>query len=168
MSEARPAYVPGMLQVVDQEHVSASGYAYSPELGEEIARLYGDNDSGGLWGIHWYAPDTIPPPLTVHAWKRQFPSFGLRMREAEKLRAERMMEQTLIIADTIGEHPARSALKISTRQKYAEKLDASRFGNTPGQAPALGALASDPQAVAIELSDEVLAQLALAGQQGST
>jgi hypothetical protein len=145
----------------------AGRFVYSVELGEAIALAYGNNEPGGLWGIHQAAPDEVPPPHIVNAWKRQFPAFGLRMKEAERLRAECMMEQTLVIADTDPAAAPRVALKIQARQHYAARLDSQRFGTSPGAASqGAGLLGHDPQPVAIDATDEQLAAIALAGVAG--
>lgn len=139
---------------------SASGYQYSTPLGEMIADLYVD-EPGGLWGIHAAMPERIPPPAIVRAWCKQFPAFGLLMREAEKLRAEKLMEETVVLADTSTASPARLALMISTRHAYAGKLDAARYGkgDTPHDGPAqLGAAQVQPTAP--QLTDDQLASIA--------
>lgn len=157
---AAAANVPGQLVVASVEG-SASGYAYTPELGAKIAELYAENMGDGLWGLHYFAPAFIPRPMTIHAWKRQHPAFGILMRHAEALRAEKLMEETVTIADNVGEHPARSALRIATRQRMAGKLDAPRFGDARGDAPAaLPMGAKDEQPTAPALSDDELMRLA--------
>jgi hypothetical protein len=142
---------------------SASGWHYSEALGEAIAREYAEIDSGGLWELHHLSPDTIPPPAIIIAWKRQFPAFGLLMREADKVRAELLIEQTVVIADTGVGAPPRIALQIAARQYMAEKLDTARYGKS-GAAPGTPLLPSNAQPVALECSDETLAAIALAGQ----
>ena len=140
----------------------AAKWQFTPELGDLIAELYVD-EQGGLWGLAAAMPDKVPPPNVVTAWKRQFPAFGLAMREAEKLRAEKLVEETLVIADTDPAPAPRVALRIAARQHYAERLDRARFGNASaaGNTPAI---ASDAQPVAIEASDAQLAAIALSGQ----
>lgn len=139
---------------------SASGYQYSTALGELIADLYVTEDRGGLWAIHHAMPERIPPPAIVRAWCQQFPAFGLVMREAERLRAERLMEQSLVIADTEPD-VRRATLQIATRQAFAEKLDRARYGkgDAPHHAPAQLA-GQNVQPLAHGLSDETLAQIA--------
>jgi hypothetical protein len=159
-----PLNVPGFGLVAAVGPGSASGWVYSEQLGEAIAREYCEVDDGGLWGLHALCPDRIPPPAIVIAWKRQFPAFGLLMREADKVRAERLVEQTIVIADT-GQGPApRIALQIAARQYMAEKLDGPRYGKS-GQAPGAAVLPSNAQPLALDCSDETLAAIALAGQE---
>jgi hypothetical protein len=151
-----------MFPVITHAGGASGVWQYTPELGEAIARMYGDSEPGGLWGLHAAQPDYIPPPDVVTAWKRQHPAFGLLMREAEKLRAECMLEQSVVIADSDTGLAARVALKISARQHFAARLDPARFGNTPNTSPALGRPASD-QPVALGVSDDALAAIALSG-----
>lgn len=156
---AAAANVPGQLVIASVEG-SASGYAYTPELGAQIAELYAENMGDGLWGLHYFAPAFIPRPTTIRAWERQHPAFGLLMKQAEKLRAEKMMEETVTIADNIGEHPARSALRIGARQRFAAKLDSSRFGDARSADAAPLPLGKDEQPTAPALSDDELMRLA--------
>ena len=140
---------------------SASGWLYSEALGQAIAELYGESPVGGLSGLRAYAPDRIPPVAIIHAWKRQYPAFGMMMREAERVRAEILMEQTLVIADG-GGHPAALALRISSRQTLAGRLDAQRYGKASGEAPAT--LGHDVQPTALDLDDATLASIAAQGR----
>lgn len=170
-----PLNIPGLPEVMPRGPGSRGGWHYTPELGEAIAELYSDGTdldaprgmSGGLWGLHYAMPHRIPPPAIVRAWCRQWPAFGLLMREAERLRAERLMEETIVIADTDPGAPPRVALRIAVRQEMAGKLDAARYGKQGGM-PALNAPGpSDAQPVALDVSDETLAALALAGAAAS-
>lgn len=161
-----PLDVPGLPAVARHGAGSASGWQYSEALGEAIADQYAESTSGGLWELRALAPERIPPPAVVRAWCRQFPAFGLLMREADRLRAEQMMEQTLVIADTgVGQAP-RLALQIATRQHLAGKLDGARYGKGEGagSAPALG---RDQQPTALDCDDATLTAIALAGQTES-
>lgn len=158
-----PLNVPGFPVVQAFGAGSRDGWHYTPELGQAIADLYADSEGGGLWDCHHMAPDRVPPPGIVRAWCRQFPAFGLEIKDAERLRAERFMEQTVVLADTGEGSIPRLALRIATRQTMAEKLDPRRYGkagDTPGTMPALG---RDSQPVALDLDDDTLAALALAG-----
>lgn len=138
-------------------------WTYSDALAAAIADLYVDADAGGLWGLCADMPDVIPPATVIHAWKRQYPAFGLMMREAEKVRAERLVEQCLVIADTgIGQTP-RLALQVAVRQAMAGQLDPARFGKGAGSGGAPAQLASDPQPVALEMDDATLASIAAQG-----
>src|SRR5687768_16403196 len=172
----RPADVPGLPAVLPQAGPgSRSGWHYTDALGELIAELYGDavaaagaapdapqdnvatrGLAGGLWGLHYALPDTIPPPAVVHAWRTQYPGFGLLMRAAEKLRAESFMEQAIAIADHDPAPAPRVALRIATRQRMAEKLDRARWGDgATSSADALGTLSRQgAQPLALEASDD--------------
>lgn len=158
-----PLDVPGLPQVARHGAGSASGWQYSEALGLAIAALYADSPTGGLAGLCAYAPDRIPPVAIIHAWRRQHPAFGMMMREAEKVRAELLIEQTIVIADTGHGQAPRLALQIATRQHLAGKLDGARFGKgESGSAP--GLLASDPQPTALLVDDATLAAIAMQGQ----
>ena len=172
--ERAPLNAPGVAMVVSASRAGAgSGWHFTPALGDWIAELLADHVSderphgmaGGLWGIHHAFPERVPPPSTVRAWARQFPAFGLQLREAERLRAERLMEETLVIADTDPAAPPRVALRIAARQHFAEKLDRQRYGNgASGNSSDPLRLGQDAQPVALDVSDEELAALALAGR----
>lgn len=157
-----PVDLPGLPVVSRVGPGSRSGWVYSPELGEAIAEQYAESDSGGLWELRSLAPDRIPPPSVIHAWKAHFPAFGLLMKAAEKVRAEKLLEQTIVLADTGTGSAQRIAMQIATRQHLAERLDRARFGKG-GEASAPAQLGHDPQPTAPELSDEALASLAAAG-----
>ena len=140
-----------------------SGWVYTEALGSSIAELYGESPTGGLAGMRAFNPDNIPPPAIVNAWRRQFPAFGIMMREAERVRAEMLIEQTIVIADTGIGREARLALQIATRQHLAGKLDVSRYGK--GDAAGVpAALGHDAQPVAFELDDATLASIAASGR----
>lgn len=143
---------------------SRGGWVYTEALGRSIADLYVETD-GGLWGVCAANPDEIPPPTVLSAWKRQYPAFGLMMREAEKVRAERLLEQTIVIADNEQGSPPRLALRIATRQHLAERLDRARFGSGAASATTPLAISRDAQPVAVELTDDVLAAIAMAGAE---
>lgn len=160
----RPGYAP-----IASGAGSRSGWVYTEGLGERIAELLGDAPAGGLPGLHAAFPDLVPPAAVVRAWCRQYPQFGLRLAAAERVRAETLVEQAIVVADTFDGSPARLALQIAARQYLAERLDRDRFGRTPaiggvngGAAAALG----HEQPVAMELDDATLARIAAAGQAG--
>jgi hypothetical protein len=161
-----PADVPGLPAVFrTPEDRPAHGWRYTPELGELVAELYVDDASaGGLWALHAAMPDRIPPPRVLAVWKRQFPAFGQLLAAAEKVRAARLMEECVVIADTDPRAAPKVALSIAARQRLAESLDAATWGKgqsgTPASAPALTA----DQPTAVTLSDDELAALALAGR----
>lgn len=167
---ALPACIPGEAQA----RADRNGWAYSAALGAFIAQEYAEGTDGdrsgardgGLWGLHAAMPDRVPPPGVVRAWCRQFPAFGTLMRQAEALRAERLMEETVVIADTAPGVPARVALQIAARVRLAESLDAPRWraGGPGGNAPAMLPKAGE-QPVALEVSDAELEALVLAQRE---
>jgi hypothetical protein len=145
-----PAEIPGLPCVARSGAGARSGWVYSVALGEAIAREYEECGSGGLWELRQLAPDRIPPAGIVRAWCKQFPAFGLLMRQAEQVRAEKLMEETLVIADNDTASPAKVALRIKVRQDMAAKLD--RVAATLGQDKA--------QPVALGIDDATLAGIA--------
>jgi hypothetical protein len=162
--------VPGLPAVARVGAGSRSGWAYTPELGDAIAEQYAECDArGGLWELRALAPDRIPPPAIIRAWCRQFPAFGLVMREAERVRAEKLMEQAVMVADSapLSVPPARVALMVSARHRMAESLDAGRWGKgATGGHHAAPQLASD-QPTALDVDDATLASIALGGAGGA-
>lgn len=163
--EAAPLDIPGLPTVARSGPGSAAGWQYTQALGEVIAEQYVECDGGGLWELRALNPDRIPPPTVIRAWCKHYPAFGLLMAAAEKARAERLMEQTIVIADTGKANAAKLALQISTRQHMASQLDRERFGKgSPQQGtPQLG---NDPQPIAPALSDDQLASIASGGSNG--
>jgi hypothetical protein len=161
-----PADVPGLPAVFRRpEDRPDHGWAYSPALGELVAELYVDDASaGGLWAIHAAMPDRIPPPRVLAVWKRQYPAFGQLLAAAEKVRAARLMEECVVIADTDPRAAPKVALSIAARQRLAESLDAATWGKgQSGASPATPGLTHD-QPTAPEITDDELRALALAGR----
>lgn len=167
--EPLPAGAPGLPAVVPRGAGARSGWAYTDALGASIADLYADTGAGGLWELCSAMPDRIPPPAVVRAWCGQFPQFGLRMKAAESVRAERMLEESVVLADTAQGQPARVALMVSARQYLAERLDKARFGRGSAEVNnGSGLLGQDVQPVAHDVSDEALARIAVGVEAGGT
>lgn len=150
------------------EPADRRGHVYSDALGAHIAACYVEADAGGLWAIHQDDPGRIPSPAIVRAWCRQYPQFALRMQAAESVRAERMMEQAVVIADTGAGSPARLALQMQARYKLAEALDRTRYGKAPatGSGDGSALLGADVQPTAPAMTDAQLAQIAAQGMDG--
>jgi len=156
-----PGEIPG-LPVLVRTPGSRSVWKYDEVIAEFIAEQYVD-EPGGLWGIHTAFPDRVPPPVTLAAWRRQYPAFGLRMKEAERLRAEKLIEECVWLADNAPGVPARVSLQIATRQHYAERLDRGRYGNAAAGAGAMPSIGNDPQPVALDVDDATLQAIAMQG-----
>jgi hypothetical protein len=134
-------------------------WPYTPEAGRAIAEAVADGRS-----IHEQRaadPLAVPPAMVILAWRKQHPAFGILMKQADAARADLLREQALVIVDTFKGAPARLALMAGQRMKMADMLDPVAAG---GQA---GALPDDAQPVALTVSDETLARLAMAGQAGA-
>lgn len=162
-----PVDVPGYPAVLPRVSRAAErdlpAFVYTPELGELIADLYVD-EPGGLWGIHSAMPDRVPSPAVIRAWERRHPAFAILLRDAERVRAEKLMEESVALADTSPLAAPRVALQIAARQRFAEKLDRARWGDGGGSSAATPALARPgEQATALELDDVQLMALAAAG-----
>lgn len=144
-------------------HVPATDYRsdtrvwpYSAALGQRIA-----DDVAEGFSIHDQRamdPLTVPPASVILTWRKQHPEFGLMLTHADRVRADLLREQALTVADSGKGVPARLALQVATRLKLADRLDG---GLVAGSAPAGG---MQGQPIALELSDEDLAHLAMAGQ----
>jgi hypothetical protein len=162
------ADVPGLPAVFRRpEDRPDHGWAYSPALGELVAELYVDDASaGGLWAIHAAMPDRIPPPRVLAVWKRQFPAFGQLLAAAEKVRAARLMEECVVIADTDPRAAPKVALSIAARQRLAESLDAATWGKGPASPAGTPALTAD-QPTAPALSDDDLRAIAATAREAA-
>ena len=135
-------------------------WVYDRDTGARIADLV----AAGVSIHHQRADDplAVPPPSVVFTWKKQHPEFGVMLAHADKVRADLLMEQALMVADTGQGQPARVAIQVAQRMKMAERLDPSRFGTGSGMGQGI-APPSDAQPLALEVSDEQLAALALSG-----
>jgi hypothetical protein len=131
-------------------------WRYDRELAARIADAVADNVS--LHEQRALDPLTVPPVTVLMAWRKQHPEFGLLLDHAERVRADLLAEQALVLADTAKGQPARVALMISTRLKTAERLDPDRFGS--GGAAGAPAAGKDDQPTAPQLTDDQLAALA--------
>jgi hypothetical protein len=137
-------------------------WPYDNAVGARIADRLSWGES--IFQQHIEDPLTIPPPSVVLTWKKQHPHFGQLMAHADKVRAQLLVEQALVLADTGTAPPARIALQIAQRMKMAEKADPALWGSGAASGGDMGRLGSDPQPVAPALSDDELAALAAQGQ----
>lgn len=100
---------------------------YSFPVAEWIALEHAAGDS--LKALHQAHPDTVPNPLVIKRWRRDYPAFEIMMREAEQARAEVLADETISIADNPRIKSARAGHQIRARQWLASKLDKDKYGN---------------------------------------
>ena len=132
---------------------------YSPDVGEWLALRYatGEPDTS-LAALHRADPERVPAPLIVRRWRSVYPAFDGLMVEADRARAEAMMDETVSIADDGSKLAANAKNGIAARWRMAESLDPARYG----QRRILAGDASAPLRVgaAAELSDADLLAIA--------
>ncbi len=101
--------------------------AYDPDRAAAIAEEYSEG-SDSLRALHDSNPREIPPPLVIRRWRRQNPEFDAIFRDAQRVKAESMMEETLSIANGVDYNVAKN--QIAVRQKLAAAYDRDVFGET--------------------------------------
>ena len=98
-----------------------------------IAQEHAKGDT--LLTLHNLHPDTVPEPLMVRRWRREFPAFDLLMIEAEHARADVMVDDTLTIADSDDRTAGSARNSIQARQWAAARLNRERYAaNKPVEA----------------------------------
>jgi len=102
--------------------------------------------------LHECHPELVPNPIVVNRWRRAVPQFDLLMKEAELAAADRMVWETIRIADDAERNAAQAKNAISARQWLAGKL-----ADTFKQQSLLTVTAGK------RLSDEELMQIASGG-----
>jgi hypothetical protein len=111
-------------------HLVQDPRAYDFQAASWIAQEHATGST--LLELHQSHPDTVPTPMTVKRWRREFPAFDLLMVEAEHARADVLVDTTINIADGKGEHENRTAgaarNSIQVRQWIAARLNQSRYG----------------------------------------
>ncbi len=92
-----------------------------------IAQEHATGDT--LLALHVAHPDTVPAPLIVARWRREFPAFDVLMIEAEHARADVLIDATLGIADSDNRTAGAARNSIQARQWMAGKLNQDRCGS---------------------------------------
>ncbi len=100
----------------------------------------------------------LPPYAVIHAWRRQSPEFDAACVQASKAGAERMLWQTIEIADDTSRHPSCREVSIRARQFAMRVLDRIRFD------PGAKVQELEAQRMADELTDDQLARMVIEGQ----
>jgi hypothetical protein len=99
---------------------------YDFQAASWIAQEHAQGDT--LLQLHQAHPETVPAPMTVKRWRREFPAFDLLMLEAEHARADCLVDQTLDIADSDDRTAGAARNSIQARQWAASRLNQARYG----------------------------------------
>lgn len=100
----------------------------------------------------------LPPYALINSWRRQYPEFDAACVQASEAGAEKMLWQTIEIADDTARHPACREVSIRARQHAMKVLHRKRFD------PATRVAELQAERMADELSDDQLAQMVIEGQ----
>jgi hypothetical protein len=105
-----------------------------PELTADVAEFIALEvaKGHGLGYLHDNYPDRIPNPMVIKRWVKNNMQFQLLMAEAEDVRAERLADESVTIADDADILAADKAQRIKARQWLASKL-ADRYGSAPAK-----------------------------------
>ncbi len=99
---------------------------YNLESAAWIAREHATGAT--LLELHQAHESTVPDPVTIKRWRREFPAFDLLMVEAEHVRADVLADQTLAIADSDKRTAGAARNSIQVRQWLAARLNEDRYG----------------------------------------
>lgn len=115
-----------------------------------LVERYASGEPGTtLSALHRSDPGTVPSPLAVRRWRRDFPAFDAAMIEAEAVRADALMEQTLEVGDRADVNAAVSKNGIAARWRMAEALAPDRYKGRGGVEVTLNVQLTDAQLYAI-------------------
>jgi hypothetical protein len=92
---------------------------FDQEVADYIIRMVSEGRS--VYEL-WKADKSLPHPIVVNRWKKERPKFQREMEEAEAVAAEKLVWETLAIADDPERAPGQAKNAISTRQWLADKL----------------------------------------------
>jgi hypothetical protein len=107
-------------------HLTQDPRAYDFQAASWIAQEHATGAT--LLELHNNHPDTVPSPMTVKRWRREFPAFDLLMVEAEHARADVLIDKTINIADNDDRTAGAARNSIQVRQWIAARLNQSRYG----------------------------------------
>src|SRR5687768_6230714 len=91
---------------------------YDPTIGEWIAERFAEGST--LASLHRAHPGAIPAPLYVRRWRAEVPAFDALMCEAERARAEVLVEEALAASHDPDIDAATARVRASTALKVAE------------------------------------------------
>lgn len=100
----------------------------------------------------------LPAYGVINSWRRQYPEFDAACVAASEAGAEKMLWQTIEIADDTTRHPSCREVSIKARQHAMKVLNRKRFD------PATRVAELQAERMADELSDDQLAQMVIEGQ----
>ena len=135
-----PETQPGALVIVQGvlNDMPEGGYpkGYSPQRGIAVCSLISVYHRGMHW-LHEQYPDIVPDTTTITRWRRKHAEFDRMMELAQRERADFLMEDAIVIADTVqpdregGIGSARvqkAKLQIEARQTLAKSLNPKKYG----------------------------------------
>ena len=100
--------------------ISMETWQFDQDVADFIVRMVAEGHSVyDLWNGD---RESLPHPIVVNRWKKERPAFEREMEEAEAVAAEKMVWDTLKIADDEERAPAQANNAIKTRQWLADKL----------------------------------------------
>ena len=111
---------------MDNTYLVRDPREYDFQAASWIAQEHAQGDT--LLQLHQAHPETVPAPMTVKRWRREFPAFDLLMLEAEHARADVLVDSTLAIADCDDRTAGAARNSIQARQWIASRLNQSRYG----------------------------------------
>jgi hypothetical protein len=131
---------------------------YSEARARWLVERYASCEPGtSLYALRRADPGYCPSPLAVRRWRRDYPAFNAAMEEAESVRADALMEQTLDVADRQDVNAAVSKNGMAARWRMAEALAPDRYkGRETGSGGTV-----------VFLSDSVLAMIAAGADPGA-
>lgn len=100
----------------------------------------------------------MPPYAVINSWRLQSPEFDAACVAASEAGAEKMLWETIEIADDTTRHPSCREVSIRARQHAMKVLNRKRFD------PATRVAEMVAERMADELTDEQLARMVIEGQ----
>jgi hypothetical protein len=113
---------------------------------------------GNVKELHEAFEDTIPSPLVINRWRKQYPAFDLVMREAEEAKAQSLADEIIGIADDDKRQSAQARNAIESRKWLAGQLSEG-FNKGSGGKGAGGVVINVGQ----RLTDDQLMKIAQGG-----
>lgn len=99
---------------------------YTHAVGKFIANEF--SKGAGLPALVKQFRNYVPPMMTINRWRAQIPAFNILMIEAERARAEFLVEERITLADDINKPAAHTRNGMVARMDMAGALDPERYG----------------------------------------
>lgn len=131
---------------------------WTPPLDEESAQHVLHCLAEGIRITHVGNMPGLPPYAVINSWRRQSPEFDAACVAASEAGAEKMLWETIDIADDTSRHPACREVSIRARQHAMKVLNRKRFD------PATRVAELTAERMADQLTDDALAQMVIEGQ----